>query len=41
MGEDDDEIRMNPKEKKELALTEIVLIVLAILGLGAIFLFWG
>jgi hypothetical protein len=31
MGEDE----MNEKEKKELALTEIVLIILAIIGLAA------
>jgi len=35
MGEDNEEIRMDPKEKKELALTEIVLIILAVIGLMA------
>ncbi|HKU18529.1 MAG TPA: hypothetical protein VJP80_04610 [Candidatus Saccharimonadales bacterium] len=33
MGEDDD---LNPKEKKELALSEIILSALAVLGLGVI-----
>lgn len=32
MGEDD----MNEKEKRELALSEIVLIILAIAGLGVV-----
>jgi len=32
MGEDD----LNPKEKKELALSELVLVVLAVVGLGII-----
>jgi hypothetical protein len=33
MGEDTD---MNEKEKKELALSKIVVILLALLGLGAV-----
>ena len=32
MGEDD----MNEKEKRELALSEIVLIILAVAGLGVV-----
>ena len=32
MGEDD----MNEKEKRELALSEIVLIILAVTGLGVV-----
>lgn len=34
MGEDDD--MMNEKEKRELALSEVILIILAVLGIGFI-----
>lgn len=36
MGEDDKDIPMNETEKRELALSEVILILLAIIGVCAV-----